>query len=149
MSSECGSLHTQPKARVRAIRFGVRSKFLLGVMLLLVPIFGLVLWSIREDYERQRESTLTGLLQTAEAIAVLVDSSFDQALVLGKAVASDPAVRSLDPARFGPRLQELRPLYPYFINVAVVDARGLTLGWWAADPFPSASPPSVSDRAYF
>jgi HAMP domain-containing protein len=129
-------------------RWSLRVRLLAVVLLGLLPIAVLLgfLWQGARD--RDRDDTLSNLTQTAEAVGVIADDLFDEGITLGQAIATDPAILSLDPARFAPRLREIHARVPQYTNIMVVDGAGTILGWTAPDPLP-APPPSVAERRFF
>lgn len=124
----------------------LRAKLLLGALLVLVPIFGLLLVAFEASYDRRRDIVLESLLQTAEGAAALVDATFDEAIVLGRAIASDPAIRSLDPERVTPRLERLATGYNQYESFLVFDELGELRG--VSDPV-AGTALNVADRPYF
>ena len=52
--------------------FSLRTRLLLGTLLVLMPAFGLLLYGFQRYYTQERVRVLTELTQTAEALAALV-----------------------------------------------------------------------------
>ncbi|MBI4493943.1 MAG: sensor histidine kinase [Chloroflexi bacterium] len=125
----------------------LRAKLLLGVLVILTPILGLLLYGAHEEHVRQRAAVLDDLTRTSQTVAVLADASFDDALALAQLLASDPVIQTLDPAVVDPKLQRVARSYSQVSNVVVVDAAGDEVG--AAIRQPGASPVNVADRPYF
>jgi PAS domain S-box-containing protein len=126
----------------------LRVRLLAVALLALLPIAVLlgVLWIGAR--ERDRADTLSSLAQVSQAVAVIADDLFDEGIALGQVIATDPAVTSLDPDRFGPRLRQIAASAPYLANIVVLDANGTGRGWTASDPLPSP-PPNVASRPFF
>lgn len=127
-------------------RWSLRLRLVAVVLLALLPIAGLLAFLWHSARERDRDDALGNLTQTSEAVAVIADTVFDEGITLGQAIATDPTVQSLDPARFVPRLREINALAPHYTNIIVADASGTVLGWSAPEPPP---PTSVADRPFF
>lgn len=124
----------------------LRAKLLIGALLMLIPVLGLLLVAFNASYDRRREIVLESLLQTARGAAALVDATFDEAITLGQAVAGDPAIQSLDPARITPRLRRLGSGYDQYQTFFVFDSSGNLVGVSDED---QPTPVNVSDRSYF
>jgi signal transduction histidine kinase len=128
-------------------RLSLRTKLVLYAILVLAPVLALLLMAFEASYERRREIVLDTMAQTAEAVALATDVSFDEAIAVGRALASDPEVQSLDSARTVPRLRHLAPLYPEYDNISVFDLAGNLRGESAATQ--PGVPRSIADRAFF
>ena len=126
----------------------LRAKLLAGVLLLLLPMLGLFLWGIHVDLERRRGLVLDHQLRSAQLVAALVDSVFDDAIDLGWALAQDPVVRSLDPALIDAHLQQLAPHYPQYQVLGASDALGNIVG--SSVPYPPGEQrTSIEQLTYF
>lgn len=121
-------------------RWGLQARLIAVVLLALLPIAGLLGFLWLSARERDLSDSLGKLVQTTEAVAVIADDLFDEALAVGRAVATDPQVRTLDPAQFVPRLQMLHAQLPRYTNIIVMDAGGMILGWSAPAPLPEPAP---------
>lgn len=124
----------------------LRTKLLLGTLLMLVPVLGLLLVAFNASYDRRREIVLESLLQIARGAAALVDATFDEAITLGQAVAGEPGIRSLDPELLTPRLRLLGSGYDQYETFFVFNAAGDLVGVSDAD---APLPMNVADRPYF
>jgi C4-dicarboxylate-specific signal transduction histidine kinase len=124
----------------------LRAKLLIGTLLMLVPILALLLAAFNSSYDRRREIVLESLLQIARGAAALVDATFDEAIILGQAIASDPAIQSLDPALVTPRLRRLGTSYDQYETFFVFDGAGELRGVSDADVPTSLN---IADRPYF
>jgi signal transduction histidine kinase len=93
---------------------------------------------------RRREVVLDALGQTAQAAAVLADATVDEAISAGAALASSPAVQSLDPARVAPELARLVAAYPQYDDLSVVDGSGDLV----AETAPTGARRNVADRPF-
>ena len=124
----------------------LRVKLLIGTLLMLLPVLGLLLAAFNASYDRRREIVLESLLQTARGAAALVDATFDEAITLGQAIAGEPPIQSLDPARMTPRLRFLGSGYDQYETFFVFDRSGSLVGVSDED---QPSPVNISDRSYF
>ncbi|MGE3271115.1 MAG: ATP-binding protein [Chloroflexota bacterium] len=124
----------------------LRTKLLIGTLLMLVPVLGLLLMVFNASYDRRREIVQESLLQTARGAAALVDATFDEAITLGQAVAGDPDIQTLDPDRVGPRLRRLGSGYDQYQTFFVFNRTGELIG---VSGHGVTTPVSVADRAYF
>ncbi len=124
-------------------------KLLASFALILVPVLALLIYGYRDANERRVEAVLDDQMQTAQAIAALVDASFDQAFALAWALSDEPLVQTLDPARLDPRLAPLAPHFPQFEAISVLDRDGDNVG--SSLPFPAGSQRLglAADRPYF
>ena len=123
----------------------LRTKVLLGLALVLLPLLGLLTYGLAEQHALRRASLLSGMQQTAEAGGLLVDVTLEAGLALARALASDPAVAEGDPATLGPLLQRTLREHPDLISVAVVGLDGRARVVAPA----TAVPLEVRDRGYF
>ncbi len=71
-------------------RLSLRAKLLGGVLLLLAPILGLLLYSFEAARGRERALVLDDLAQTAKAVALLLDTAFRDALTLAGVLRRTP-----------------------------------------------------------
>jgi hypothetical protein len=65
----------------------LRTKFLLGVLLLLIPALGLVLQALAERHAGRTALVLDDLTQTGQAVAVVTDVFFDEAVRVAQLLA--------------------------------------------------------------
>jgi signal transduction histidine kinase len=129
------------------LRLSLRAKLICSAVLVLTPVLGLLLFEFGASYDRRREIVLDSLEQTAEAVAALADGTFDEAIAVGRALASDPAIQSLDSTIVAQRLQWLATFYPEYDNLSVFDASGNLRGESVVtEPGPRRN---IADRAFF
>jgi signal transduction histidine kinase len=126
-------------------RPGLRGKLILGLLLVLVPVLGVLLDGFQMDYERRREAILDSLTQTAQAVAALADASFDDALALAQALASDPLVQAAEPEGVAAYLEQVANSYPQILAIVVVDPAGQQRG---ATDWPAAVPAGLVEPAF-
>ena len=136
-----------PSTTVRRLwpRPGLRGKLILGLLLVLVPVLGVLLDGFQMDYERRREAILDSLTQTAQAVAALADASFDDALALAQALASDPLVQAAEPEGVAAYLEQVANSYPQILAIVVVDPAGQQRG---ATDWPAAVPAGLVEPAF-
>jgi PAS domain S-box-containing protein len=112
----------------RPPRPSLRATLLVGVVGLLLPVFALLVWELRDSHERRREAALDLRVRTAVVVGAIVDRFFDGAIEDARAIASDPIVRSLDLARLDDRLAQLATVHPHYLVLSVFDASGENVG---------------------
>ncbi|MCL5960393.1 MAG: PAS domain-containing protein [Chloroflexi bacterium] len=130
-------------------RFSVRAKLLASFTLVLLPVLGLLIYGYREANEQRVETILDNQMQTAQAVAALVDANFDEAFALAWALTNDPLVYTLDPSRLDPHLERLAPYYPQYETISIVNTEGDNVG--SSLPFtPDVQRLRIAtDRPYF
>ncbi len=129
-------------------RIGFRAKLLLAFAIVLLPILALLFVNFQASLESERDSTLGDQQLTAQAVAVQVDEAFDAAVGIGWAVANDPLVKTMDPARLDPHLQRLAAQHPMYDAINVFDAQGSNRGWGQLTE-PAEPRLNIADRPYF
>jgi len=133
---------------VRSVWLSLRTRLLLAFALALAPVLIIPAVELRADYLRQVDTILTDQLQTAQAVAALVDASFDEGLALAHSLSVEPEIQSLDPSTADPHLQRQQSLFPQYTALALYDASGRNVG--SSVPFrPGEERPSIADRPYF
>ena len=131
-----------------SVRLSLRTRILLAIFVVVVPFLALVAYELRADYERRLAALRADQLQTAQAVAAVVDSNFDEGLTLAWALSVEQEVLTLDSGLIDPYLQARRFLFPQYENIAVFDAAGRNVG--SAVPVePTAPRISIADRPYF
>ncbi len=126
----------------------LRSKLSIAFLLVLFPFLGLVVYDYLRDYEIVERLSLDEQLRTAQAVGAMVDATFDQGVAVGRALAVDPVVQTLDPGQVASYLDRYRSLYPQYESVNVWDAEGRLIGSSAPLP-PGESRPVIADREHF
>ena len=111
-------------------------------------MLGLLLYSFQVESERRRAAVLESVTQTAQVVAALVDSTFDETLALAALVAGEVERRGLNPEEPRPYLERVAASYPAVSAVAVADATG-NLVVTTAPLSPETPRPTVADRPYF
>jgi PAS domain S-box-containing protein len=119
-----------------------------SMVILLLPLVLLFLLEHWRDYQQERDTVLDNLTRTAQTLALTVEATFERSIVLGQALAEDPAIRALDvPAATG-RLRAIADQQPVYENLALLDASGTLLT--SAMTGPAADPrPSFAHRDYY
>lgn len=106
----------------------LRLKVLVVLVSMMLPFLGLSLWGASIHYEQQREKALDGQVRTAETVAALIDTVFEDSIDLGRALANDPILRSMDQSLADPHLQRLAASYPQYLSLGVFNAQGESVG---------------------
>ncbi|MDQ3263360.1 MAG: sensor histidine kinase [Myxococcota bacterium] len=122
----------------------LRSKILFALMLVLLPLLGLLLLNLWENYEMRRESLLRSMRQTAESSGLVIDGALEAAIRIAEAVAAHPSETTLDPAQIDPFITGVARTRPDLSNVAVFDVEGN-----AVASYVRISGVKITDRAYF
>ncbi|TAK36027.1 MAG: sensor histidine kinase [Chloroflexota bacterium] len=125
----------------------LRTKILASFGLVLLPVLALLISVFSAWYDNQRNGILNGYVQAAEAVASLVDATFDQGLAVAWALSTNPIIGTANPAELDAYLDSLQPLYPLYDDAAVFDANGNNVGSMVLPT--GAARPNVKDRAYF
>jgi signal transduction histidine kinase len=133
---------------LRTLRLSLSAKLLLAFAVVLLPIFALMLVTLRSVLVSLQQGTLDDHLLTAQAVAVQVDASFDAAIGVGWAVANDPLSQTMDPSLLDPHLQALVASNPGYDTVNVFDAQGVNRGWGNLTD-PAGPRLFVGDRDFF
>ncbi len=123
----------------------LRTKLLVGAFVIIAPLLAIIVYDYVSDYERRTNGLLDGQLQTAQAVAALVDDTFDGNVDVAWAIGETPLIKTLDPQSVRPYLVHLNAFFPDYDDIAVVDASGTCVGI-AAAPMPC---PSAVGRSYF
>ena len=133
--------------RAVKIRWGIRGKLIASMMATLIPFLALSLfWSYRE-LEAERSKIQLETLRFATSGATVADefvTTTEQALMT---LAEAPSVKAKDRRRLDPLVKRLKPKFPYFMNLVVVDERG-NLVAAAIGPQPGQHV-SFADRRWF
>ncbi len=129
------------------IRWGIRRKLVASMMATLVPFLALGLfWSYRE-METERSKVQLQAFRFATSGATVADefvTTTEQALMT---LAEAPAVKAKDRRRLDPLVKRLKPKFPYFMNLVIVDERGELVAA-AIGPQPGQRV-SFADRRWF
>src|SRR3954465_4471473 len=120
MAASCSQQRVAWMRKLHWQRQSLTTTFLVGVLCALLPIAGLLglLWQQRR--ERDLQTALTSLTQTAESIAIIADDALDDGTKLTRGIASAATVRSLDPAQFMGRLRSFQAIHPGYTNLIIV-----------------------------
>ncbi|QRK04761.1 sensor histidine kinase [Archangium violaceum] len=127
------------------LRIRLRAKLMLGVSLVLLPLLGLLLFGLEENYEMRRTSLLNGMLQTATTSGLLIDASLQEMIRLAQAVSAESASHALRPGELQDFITRLARERTDLVNLAVFDASGRPVA--SATPGPEGL--DISDRPYF
>ncbi|MBI4317940.1 MAG: sensor histidine kinase [Chloroflexi bacterium] len=121
-------------------------KLLLAAALVILPLLATLIYDFETDFALRTDTILDSQMQTAQAVAALVDDTFDAQIDVAWAFAVNPIVSTLDLNRVDPYLKRLAPLYAKYDDIAVLDAKGESVGSFVT--FPGVRP-SGADREYF
>lgn len=130
-------------------RFSLRSKLLVGVLIVLLPMLALIVYDYNVEYSQRSEEVIDDQMRTGQAIAALVDVSIDDAFAIAWSFSKDPILRTMDYRQIDPHLESLAPSLPQYDNIAVLDLDGNAVGLMAPRLPPDAPRPSGAGRRYF
>jgi signal transduction histidine kinase len=133
---------------VNALRLGLFGKLLLAFGLVLLPILAFLLFSFQAGMKSQEATLLEDQSLTADAVAIHVETVFENATGLAWAVASIPQVRTLDPALLDPLLKQIAILNPTYDALSVFDAKGNHRGFGHAT-LPPRPRINIADQPLF
>ncbi len=133
------------------LTLSLRGKLAIAFLLVLLPVLGLVIYDYLDDYHRVQETLTQGQARTTQTLAALVDSTFDQAMVVGETLSLDPNIQafsSTEPSRLDPYLARYLSVFPQYQNINAWDASGQNVG--SSNPIPPGEPrPTIADREHF
>jgi signal transduction histidine kinase len=127
------------------LRIRLRTKLMIGVSLVLLPLLGLLLVGLEENYEMRRTSLLNNMRQTANTAGLLVDELLQEARRLAQTVAAEAASQRLEPSELRPFIEHLAGERTDLLNLALFD----TAGHPVATSTPGPEGLDISDRSYF
>ena len=133
------------------IPLNLRGKLSMAFLLVLLPVLGLVVYDYQDDSGVHLGIVLDAQVHTAEAVAIMVDSIFNEATAVGQALAIDPTVRafsSSNPSILDPYLARFTSIYPQYVNINVWDAEGRNAGA-STPPLPGEARSTITDRDHF
>ncbi len=129
------------------IRWGIRGKLIASMMATLIPFLALSLfWSYRELHAERSKIQLE-TLRFATSGATVADefvTTTEQALMT---LAEAPSVKAKNRRLLDPLVKRLKPRFPYFMNLVIVDDRGELVAT-AIGPQPRRQV-SFADRRWF
>src|SRR4051812_40313236 len=109
-------------------RVGLRSKLLLGYLVLLLPILGFVVANFLQNVRFFEESVTHSQTLTAQAVAIQIEEAFDAAIIAAWTIAHDPIVQFGTSEKLNPHLHEIFRYDPDFSAIAVFSANGKLRG---------------------
>lgn len=127
------------------LRIRLRTKLMIGVSLVLLPLLGLLLVGLEENYEMRRTSLLNNMSQTATSSGLLVEALLQEARGTAQMIASEAASHELDPNALRPFVQRLALERTELVNLAVFDPAGHLVAASTA----RSEGRDISDRSYF
>jgi len=129
------------------MRLGIRGKVIASMMATLVPFLALSLyWSYRE-LEAVRGMIQLETLRFASSGATIADEFVTATEQVLMTVAEIPAVKARDRRLLNLLVKNLKPKFPYFLNLIVVDERGDLIA--SAIDSPPGQGVSYADRHWF
>lgn len=129
------------------LRAGLKTKLVLALVALFLPIFVLLVVDFGITYEGQMERVLDGQMNSASFLASLVDFTLDGGVSLAQVIAQIPLVQSLNAETIYPILVTESNVRPQYDDIAIVDASGQGV---VSVRLPPGTPVvNVADRPYF
>ena len=129
-------------------RLGLRTKLLIGFVIVLLPMLALIVYDYSLTYEQRSRDVIDNQWRTSQAIGAMVEASIDGAFAMAWAFSKDPILRTMDYRQVDPYLQSMASSLPQYDDIAVLDLEGTGVGIMAPRP-PGAPRPSGADRPYF
>jgi len=105
-------------------RLSIRSRIILLLVTVLLPVAGLLAWVLHDDVRRARDSANEKVRMVASATAADLRRVLDQYQSVLARMSALPMVRALDPAYCDPRLSDYLALSPAAVGHALWDAHG-------------------------
>jgi signal transduction histidine kinase len=130
------------------MRLSLKTKLLGAFVLVLTPVLVMLLIASREALQSEQKHALEAQLLTAQAVAVQIDAAFDAAVQLGRAIAEDSVVRTMDPEQIDPLLLRILGDQPRYDAINVFDAEGTNRGWGTRG-HPAHPRLQIGDREFF
>jgi signal transduction histidine kinase len=130
------------------MRLSLKTKLLGAFLIVLAPVLVLLLVASRESLRSEQQHALEAQLLTAQAVAVQIDAAFDAAVHLGRAVAEDRVVLTMDPVQLDPLLKRILGDQPRYDAINVFDANGINRGWGQLTE-PASPRLNIADRLFF
>lgn len=127
------------------LRIRLRAKVMLGVSLVLLPLLGLLLFGLVENYEMRRTSLLNSMGQTATTAGLLVEASLHDARQVAQMLAAEAASPRVTPGELRAFIERLAREHAELVNLGLFDAAGHPVA--SATPAPAGL--DISDRPYF
>lgn len=128
-------------------RIRLKSKLVLGLVALFLPIFVLLVVDFDITYEGQMDRVLDGQMNSANFLTSLVDVTLDGGISLTQVIAQMPPVRTLDADTIYPILVTELDVRPQYDDIAIVDTSGQ--GVVSVRNPPGTPTVNVADRPYF
>lgn len=113
--------------------------------MVLLPLLGLLLSGLEENYKMRRTSLLNNLRQTANTSGLLVEASLQEARRLAQTISAEHASQGRSPDEFRTFIERLTREHTEVINISVFDTAGHSVV--TLTPWPNGR--TISDRAYF
>ena len=105
-------------------RLSIRSRIILLMVAVMLPVAALLAWVLHDDVRRARDSAHGKVRTLATGTATDLGRVLGQYESLLARVSARPMVRALDPANCDPLLSEYLALSPAAVGYAVWDAHG-------------------------
>lgn len=105
-------------------RLSIRSRIILLMVAVLLPVAALLAWVLHNDVRRARDSANDKVRMVAIATAADLRRVLDQYQSVLARMSALPMVRALDPAYCDPRLSDYLALSPAAVGYALWDAHG-------------------------
>ena len=130
---------------LRALFSGLQGRFLVLILLAILPGFGLTFYVGFEQRRQAMADAKEDALQLARVTAANQARLFEAERQLLATIAALPEVLGGDAAACSTRLAELRQQYPRYANLTVVTSDGET----SCSALPFTPPVSVAQRSWF
>jgi len=123
----CKPLYTFAGA-IYAMKLCIRSKLILIVLAISVPLISVAAYSYSMLIESSRHELSWKIRLTAEEIAKDLNAQFEKTFNVIDTLASHPALKKMDPAAIDPLFAKLLPSYPLHLNILAARLDGYNVG---------------------
>ncbi|MCX6154908.1 MAG: ATP-binding protein [Candidatus Kapabacteria bacterium] len=130
---------------MKSFKFGIRTRLILLTMLSILPVFILMMFHIKDDYQRK----FSDLQSDATAIADLTANNFEEYIESTKqtlnVLALSKEVRELNTSGISSLFENVKKKCNYYNNIGLTDSAGLNI----ASAIKLTSPVYSNDKPWF
>ena len=104
--------------------WSIRNYLIAIVLALALPLFGLLAYSLNNNYQKALSNAKSSSLHLSQMIATDASRSISDARVFLEGLAQRPRIQRHDATDCDPLLTDIKQLFPDFANLAVLDPNG-------------------------